>query len=60
MVRELRLPRTLAGVALGLLGAVIQGATRAGRRRGHDSVRFLGLGPIGAMKVLDDLKKYLG
>lgn len=25
-----------------------------------DSVWFLGLGPIGAMKVLDDLKKYLG
>ncbi|EOD67379.1 ABC transporter substrate-binding protein [Amycolatopsis vancoresmycina] len=25
-----------------------------------DEVWFLGLGPIGAMKVLDDLKKYLG
>lgn len=25
-----------------------------------DEVWFLGLGPIGAMKVLDDLRKYLG
>jgi iron complex transport system substrate-binding protein len=38
------------------LGAVQRGTARPV----DDEVWFLGLGPIGAMKVLDDLKKYLG